>query len=102
MVLEHLTLVILTFDPVTPNSIGFVCYRGWMCGPSLKNVGHSRVIDQKRKGYRQTDLHVQTDRPTDIYRQTYMYRQTDRHVQTDTCAKQYALSSSKGAKICIK
>jgi len=58
-----------------------------MCGPTLKNVGHSRVIDQKRKGYRQTDLHVQTDRPTDIYRQTDLHvqtdRQTDLHVQSN-------------------
>jgi len=30
MVLEHLTPGILTFDPVTPKSIGFLCYPGWM------------------------------------------------------------------------
>jgi len=39
MVLEHLTLVTLTFDPVSPKSIGFPCYPGWMCGPSLRKVG---------------------------------------------------------------
>jgi len=37
IVLEHLTP--LTFYPVTPKSIGFICYLGWMCGPSLKKVG---------------------------------------------------------------
>jgi len=84
----------LTFDPVTPRSIGFICYPGRICGPSLRMVGqgdqvffignsfstfdpvtltfdpkmkyeegrsrHSQVIDQKRKGYRQTY------RPTDM------------------------------------
>jgi len=39
MVLEHLTLMTLTFDTVTPNSIGFLCYTGRMCGPSLRKVG---------------------------------------------------------------
>ena len=33
----HLTLV--TFDPVTQKSIGFLCYLRWMCGPSLRKVG---------------------------------------------------------------
>jgi len=33
MVIEHLTLVTLTFD-LKP--LGFLCYPGWMCGPSLK------------------------------------------------------------------
>ena len=37
MVLEHLTLVTLNFDQVTP--IGFLCYTGWMCGLSLRKVG---------------------------------------------------------------
>jgi len=37
MVLVHLTL--MTFDPVTPKSIAFLCYPGWMCGPSLREVG---------------------------------------------------------------
>jgi len=32
MVLEFLTLVTLTFDPVTPKSIRFLCYPGQMCG----------------------------------------------------------------------
>ena len=41
-VFEHLTLVTLTFDPVTP--IGFLCYQGWMYGLSLKKVGQG-VID---------------------------------------------------------
>ena len=38
-VLVHLTLVALTFDPVTPKSIEFICYPGRMCEPSLKKVG---------------------------------------------------------------
>jgi len=32
LILAHLTLVTLTFDPVTPLSIGFLCYPRWMCG----------------------------------------------------------------------
>jgi len=32
-VLEHLTPVTLTFDRVTPKSIQFICYQGWMSGP---------------------------------------------------------------------
>ena len=35
MVLTHFTPVALTFDLKT---IGFICYLGWMCGPSLKKV----------------------------------------------------------------
>jgi len=31
--------VTLTFNPVTPRSIGFLYYPGWVCGPSLKKVG---------------------------------------------------------------
>ena len=48
--LKHLTLVTLTFDPVTPKSIGFLCWLGWMCGPSLRKFTSrcSRVIDRKR------------------------------------------------------
>ena len=45
-VLAHLTLATLTFDPVTPTSIGFLSYHGRMCGPSLRNVGQG-VHDQK-------------------------------------------------------
>jgi len=33
----------------------FIWYQGWMCDQSLKNVGQS-LIDQKRKGYRQTNM----------------------------------------------
>jgi len=29
----------LTFDAVTPESLRFLCYSGWMCGPSLSRVG---------------------------------------------------------------
>ena len=35
MVLEHLTLVTLTFDPKR----GFLCYPGWMCELRLRKVG---------------------------------------------------------------
>jgi len=38
IVLEYSTLV--TFDPVTPKSIGFLPYPGWMCGPGIRKVGH--------------------------------------------------------------
>ena len=37
-VLAHLTPVTLSFDPVSLKSIGFLCYSGWMCEPSLKKV----------------------------------------------------------------
>jgi len=54
MVLEHLTLV--TFDPVTPRSIGFICYPEWMCGSSLKKVGQGvlELLIGNEIGYRQT------------------------------------------------
>ena len=80
-VFEHLTLVTLTFDTETPKSIGFICYPGWMCGLSLKKVcqgvlelliGHKKVKDNGT------------------------YRQTGSPTGRPTCAKQYALSSSKG------
>ena len=78
IVLAHLIPVTLTFNLVTPKSKCFLCYLGWMCGPSLRKEGrHSQVIDWKRIGYRRT------------YRQTYQ----------PTCAQQYALSSSKGGII---
>ena len=49
-----------------PVSIAFLCYLRWMCGQSLRKVGlrRSRVIDRKRKGYRQTNR--QTDKQTDV------------------------------------
>ena len=34
--MAHLTPVTLTFDP---KSIGFLCYPGRMCGPSLMKLG---------------------------------------------------------------
>ena len=39
MVLANLTQVTLTFDPVTPKSIGFLCYPEWMCRPGMRKVG---------------------------------------------------------------
>jgi len=71
MVLAHLTPVILTFDPVTPKSMGFLCYPGWMCGPSLKKIGEcvleSLIRNKKVTGgqtYQQTDRHVQRNMPS--------------------------------------
>jgi len=49
------------FDPgdqVTPKSIGFLCYSGWMCGPRLRKVGQGvleLLIGNKKV----------TDQPTD-------------------------------------
>ena len=40
-VLARLIPVTLTFDPVTLKSIGFICYPGELCGPSL------RMVDQR-------------------------------------------------------
>ena len=45
-------------DPVTQKSIGFICYPGWMCGPSLKRVGQGILELLIGKDYRRTD---QTD-----------------------------------------
>jgi len=45
MVLEHLTTVNVTFDHMTPKSFVFICYPGWMCGPSLRKVGQERLTD---------------------------------------------------------
>ena len=47
--LAHWTLLTLTFDPVTQKSVGFLCFPGWMRGPS--DEGRSRntqVIDRKQ------------------------------------------------------
>ena len=40
---------VLTFDTVTPKSIGFLCYPGWMCGPSLRKIGQG-VLECYRIG----------------------------------------------------
>ena len=37
--MAHLTMVTLTFDSATPNSLGFLCRHGQMCRHSLRNVG---------------------------------------------------------------
>ena len=66
-VLPDLTPV--NFDLVTAKSIGFLCYPGWMCGPSLRKVGQGVL-----------DLLIGNEKV--LNRQTY--------------AKQYALSSSRG------
>ena len=40
----------LTFDLVTAKCIGFLCYSGWMCGPSLRRVGQDilEFFEQKQ------------------------------------------------------
>ena len=63
MAFEHLTPVTLT-----PKSIGFICYPGWMCGPRLKKIGQGVL-----------ELLIRNEKVTN--------RQTDR----PTCAKQFAL-----------
>ena len=37
--LAHLTVVTLTFDPVTLKWKEFICYPGWICEPRLRTVG---------------------------------------------------------------
>ena len=66
MVLEHLTLMTLTFNPVSPKFIGFIYFPGHMCRPSLRKVGLG-ILELLIKNER-----LQTDRPTD--RQTEMYK----------------------------
>ena len=51
-------LVTLTFDPVTPVSIAFLCYLRWMCGQSLRKVGQDvleLLIGNKKVTDRQTN-----------------------------------------------
>ena len=55
MVFVQLTPVTLTFDPVTPKSIGFLCYPGWMCGPSLRRVGQGVLELLIGNGFRTID-----------------------------------------------
>ena len=67
-VLAHLTPVTLTIEPVTPNSIGFFCYCGWMWGPSLRKVGQGVfqiLIGNKKVTARPTDWHVQSNMHSD-------------------------------------
>ena len=45
-VLARLIPVTLTFDPVTLKSIGFICYPGELCGPSLRMVDQGVLIIQ--------------------------------------------------------
>ena len=70
MVLKHLMVVTLTFDPQI-NRVHLLPRIDVWTKFEEDGSGCSRFIDQKRKGYKRTN------RPT--------------------CAKQYALSSSKGA-----
>jgi len=58
--LAHLTPV--TFDPVTPNSIGFLCCPRQVCGPSLRKVGQG--ILELFIGNEKVIMDGQTYRPT--------------------------------------
>jgi len=40
----------LTFDPVTPKSIEFLCYSGWMFGPGMKKVSQGVLVLFIRNG----------------------------------------------------
>ena len=119
IVLEHLMLV--TFDPVTQESIGFLCYPEWMCEPRLMKVGKGipeLLIGNGFGTFNPTDLDLwpsdfkvvmvtlapRMDVCTEFedlvrsrrYRVIDWKRlQTDRQTDRPTCAKQYALSSSK-------
>ena len=112
LLLTHLTQVTLTFDSVTPKSIGFLCCPGRMCGPSLRKVGQDvlKVLIVNRFGtFDTSDLYLWSSDPK-IIRVPLPPRtvcgQSLRKVGKDvlellmtdgpTCAKQYALSSSKG------
>jgi len=65
--------IITSTVTLTPKLLGFFCYPGWMCGPSLRKVGQGFL-----------ELLIGNEKVTD--------GQTTRL----PCAKQYALSSSKG------
>jgi len=53
----------LDFYPVTPQSIGFLCYPGRICGQSLRKVGQG-VLQLFIGNKKVTD--GQTDQPTDM------------------------------------
>ena len=67
----HLILVTLSFNPVTPK-----CYPGSMCGTSLRKVDQGAL-----------DLLIRNEKVTDGPSKPPSHR--------PTCAKQYALSTSK-------
>ena len=74
-----MVLADLTFDPVTPKSIGFIwIHPGWMCGPSLKKVGQGVL-----------ELLIGNEKVT------------DGQIGRPTCTKPYALSTSNGGIIKI-
>ena len=60
-------LVTLTFNPVTPKSIGFLCCPGQMCEPSLRKVGQGVL-----------ELLIGSEKVTDGKTDLPAYRQTDR------------------------
>ena len=67
--------------PAIQNSIGFPCYPGWVCGPSLSTVGRPLGIDRKWKVCRQTDRptnrHVQSNMPSVLRRIRSEYKNTE-------------------------
>ena len=120
MVLEHLTPLTITFGLVTPKSIGFQCYPRWMCRPSFRNVGPGVLELLIRNGFGTFDpgnfdlwpsspkinrvhllprMDVCTKCKEGRARQSQViYRKQEgyRLIYRPTCAKQYALSFSKG------
>ena len=68
MICADLTPVNLTLDLVTPVSIGFLCYPGWICGTSLRKVGQGvleLLIENKKVS--------QTDRATNLCKAICLY-----------------------------
>ena len=71
--------VTLTFDPVTPKYIGFLCCPGQMCEPSLRKVGQGvleLLIGNEKVTDGETDLptYRPTDRPTDMRNAIFLLR----------------------------
>jgi len=34
----------LTFEPMTPKSLGILCYPGWMCGPKWRILAQLTLV----------------------------------------------------------
>jgi len=95
-------LMLLVGNGLTPKSIGFLCYSGWMCRPSLRTVcqGVLELLIGNKKV---------TDKPTDQHAKQHAFSSSKGGVlellignkkvtdkPTDQHAKQHAFSSSKG------
>ena len=116
--LAHFTL---TFDPVTPISIEFICYPGWMCGPSLRKVDQDVLQLLIVNGFGRFDAVTLTFDPVTPKSIGFIWihpgwmcgpslkkvgqgvlelligneKVTDGQTDRPTCEKQYTLSSSK-------